>query len=263
MKRRNREVNIFSVSLMDILCGALGAFCFMTIVLLPYYSPEAAGAKELKQKQAAMQAELEKLRGALGSTPGGQQALQQLQELERRIQNLQGDLNRKSKELEDAEKKARALQARNPVVVILRWETKANLDLYVRTVDLSGKRSAPAMDPAKFQYHPYPGDAQLGSESGPSVEVMLSRDAPQGWAFDVYYKWRAGDSASGSTDARGFFMNEGKLIPLPAAALAGPGSGVYAGRLTPQVSGLAKFEAAPELALSYQKDLEAWSANNR
>jgi hypothetical protein len=31
MKRRNREVNIFNMSLLDILCGTLGAFCFLML----------------------------------------------------------------------------------------------------------------------------------------------------------------------------------------------------------------------------------------
>ena len=39
MRARSREINIFNMSLLDILCGALGAFCFMMLVLLPYYKP--------------------------------------------------------------------------------------------------------------------------------------------------------------------------------------------------------------------------------
>ena len=38
MRARPREINIFNMSLLDILCGALGAFCFMMLVALPYYS---------------------------------------------------------------------------------------------------------------------------------------------------------------------------------------------------------------------------------
>lgn len=38
MKRRSREINIFNMSLLDILCGALGAFCFMMLTLFPYYT---------------------------------------------------------------------------------------------------------------------------------------------------------------------------------------------------------------------------------
>jgi hypothetical protein len=37
VKVRRREVNIFNMSLLDILCGALGAFCFMMLTLFPSY----------------------------------------------------------------------------------------------------------------------------------------------------------------------------------------------------------------------------------
>src|SRR5580658_3880769 len=45
MKPRNREINIFNMSLLDVLCGALGAFCFMMLVLFPYYSQDKGVAK--------------------------------------------------------------------------------------------------------------------------------------------------------------------------------------------------------------------------
>src|SRR5262249_8176536 len=45
MKARNREINIFNMSLLDILCGALGAFCFMMLVLFPFYSQDKGKAK--------------------------------------------------------------------------------------------------------------------------------------------------------------------------------------------------------------------------
>jgi hypothetical protein len=35
MKARNREINIFNMSLLDILCGALGTVCFLMLVLFP------------------------------------------------------------------------------------------------------------------------------------------------------------------------------------------------------------------------------------
>ena len=50
MKVRPREINIFNMSLIDILCGALGAFCFMMLVLLPYYRPPSS-APNLRKEQ--------------------------------------------------------------------------------------------------------------------------------------------------------------------------------------------------------------------
>jgi hypothetical protein len=37
MKPRRREVNIFNMSVLDLLTGALGAFCFLTLALFPSY----------------------------------------------------------------------------------------------------------------------------------------------------------------------------------------------------------------------------------
>jgi hypothetical protein len=49
MKPRNREVNIFNMSVLDLLTGALGAFCFLTLALFPYYfkarNASAAGSR--------------------------------------------------------------------------------------------------------------------------------------------------------------------------------------------------------------------------
>jgi hypothetical protein len=60
VKPRNREVNIFNMSVLDLLTGALGAFCFLTLALFPYYfkATSAAGAMtEADARQAAKAAE--------------------------------------------------------------------------------------------------------------------------------------------------------------------------------------------------------------
>ncbi len=44
MKPRNREVNIFNMSVLDLLTGAMGAFCFLTLALFPsYFKARKAG----------------------------------------------------------------------------------------------------------------------------------------------------------------------------------------------------------------------------
>ncbi len=262
MQRRNREVNIFSISLLDILCGALGAFCFMTIVLMPYYSPEAADAKELQVKQQAMKAELDRLRAALADSPNARQLLQHLNELERKIQKLQGDLNRKSRELEQEQDENRKLRVRNPLVITMEWGTRANLDLYVRAVALDKSRASEEVDATKPQFHRFPGDMQLFRSAGPGSEVMLSRDSPSSWAFEIYYKFLPGGEDSSPTEARGFFINEGKLIPMPRANLSRPGTAVHVGRILPKIPGVAQFEPAPEFAASYRQEIEKWLADN-
>ena len=37
MKTRSKEINIFSMSALDLFASALGAFILMTVILLPYF----------------------------------------------------------------------------------------------------------------------------------------------------------------------------------------------------------------------------------
>ena len=58
MKRRNREVSIFSMSALDLFASALGAFILIAIVMFPYFPNTAA--------QADLDDALERLRAAAG-----------------------------------------------------------------------------------------------------------------------------------------------------------------------------------------------------
>lgn len=92
MRARRREINIFNMSLLDILCGALGAFCFMMIVALPYYIPPGSGL-ELRKAQE----ETERLLLAIGNLKDrmpDQKSVEEMEklmrELEARVKALQG-----------------------------------------------------------------------------------------------------------------------------------------------------------------------------
>jgi hypothetical protein len=51
VKPRNREVNIFNMSVLDLLTGALGAFCFLTLALFPsYFKTQKSSAPEQRQQ---------------------------------------------------------------------------------------------------------------------------------------------------------------------------------------------------------------------
>jgi hypothetical protein len=91
MKPRNREVNIFNMSLLDILTGALGAFCFMMLALFPYYTKA--------QKQGA------------AASAGNAEQLQQ--------------------QLEDANKRIEQLEKTFPITVEVTWSEPVDVDLYL------------------------------------------------------------------------------------------------------------------------------------
>src|SRR6478735_8281284 len=95
MRARPREVNIFNMSLLDILCGALGAFCFMMLVLLPYYKPPSTSA-DLRQEQAntdELLRQLEKLKDAAKDSELARQMEELIKKLQQQVQQLQGEVN--------------------------------------------------------------------------------------------------------------------------------------------------------------------------
>lgn len=57
MKPRKRDIEIFNMSVLDLLTGALGAFCFLTLALFPYYylSHEVSAAETKAAKELAAQ----------------------------------------------------------------------------------------------------------------------------------------------------------------------------------------------------------------
>ena len=63
MGRRHRELNVFSLSMLDVIAGAMAAFLVITIILLPYYKKEHVDYQAIIAEQraalAAAQAELE------------------------------------------------------------------------------------------------------------------------------------------------------------------------------------------------------------
>ncbi|MGH7907550.1 MAG: hypothetical protein ACREP6_13085 [Candidatus Binataceae bacterium] len=75
MKPRNREVNIFNMSVLDLLTGALGAFCFLTLALFPYYfkAQEAhaigSDATGLKAANDQLAKQIAASKSAAGKTP--------------------------------------------------------------------------------------------------------------------------------------------------------------------------------------------------
>ena len=54
MKPRNLEINIFNLSMLDVISGAMGEFLIVMVILLPYYRKETIDyRRELQQFRAA------------------------------------------------------------------------------------------------------------------------------------------------------------------------------------------------------------------
>lgn len=150
MRPRNREVNIFNMSLLDILCGALGAFCFLMLALFPDHA-------KAKQLQARVE-ELEK--SGVGMTESDLR--EKLDEAEQRSEQAEKDLDQ-----------AKADQSL--LYVQLFWRTGQDVDLWVQGVR-SGKWYGPKA--SLVPRDQFAGELRDRAK-GPAREVF--------WTSDVSY----------------------------------------------------------------------------
>jgi FtsZ-binding cell division protein ZapB len=125
MKRNNREVNIFNMSLLDILCGALGAFCFLMLSLLPYYRPPGKDIS-VSREQKELLDELQKIKDLTERLKSASTAedltelVKQLREmitkLENEIKQLQGQVNALYAENDELKTRVAKLEVENGIL---------------------------------------------------------------------------------------------------------------------------------------------------
>ena len=58
MKKRSRELNVFSISALDLFASAMGAFILITIVLIPFFPNIDDSAERIAEREAELEQEL-------------------------------------------------------------------------------------------------------------------------------------------------------------------------------------------------------------
>ncbi|MCX6609830.1 MAG: hypothetical protein NTW74_03140 [Acidobacteria bacterium] len=260
MKARNREINIFNMSLLDILCGALGVFCFMTLVLFPYWRPTGANAEDLEKNKLAIEQEMKELKKKLSESVDGKRVLQQVEQLEQRLQQQQGDLNKAQQELKAADKVIEKLEMRNPVAVSMKWNGPQDIDLFLEPANYGGANGqrSPRMDVNKKQGTSFQGECLSDYSGGPATEIWLQRDTVVNGEVKVYYKYFSSNGNAGPVNVGGYFLSDDKLTLLPNATIEKEHSAAWVGTLITDKNHKMTFEAAPEYKASYAKQLEAF-----
>ena len=150
MKKRSRELNIFSMSALDLFASALGAFILITIVLLPFFpnlSLSGQEKAELEQAQAELaqaQAELEKEKAQKAKLA------REKARLEREKAKLEQAKAKAPKTKSQLEKRVEALQQEiDDTTVLLGIKTKAKKFAFV--IDMSGS----IYQPSRNDYRPF------------------------------------------------------------------------------------------------------------
>jgi hypothetical protein len=272
MKSRNREINIFNVSLIDILCGAMGAFCFMVLVLLPFWKATGPDAEAATKSVKEMEEQIRELREQLGKSGSAEDLSRLLDELQRKLQSLQGQLNQALAKVQEKEQEVDALNqrikkkdqviedlgTRNPITVAVEWFSRNHdVDLYVWPSYQSTKGTKPdPPDASKHQGSFFSTEIVTQCPSGPCSEVYMMRDNISGGELRVYYKFVASNGSPGPVTVAGFYLYEGVFHRLPKATLQSEKTMAHVGTIKFDSDYRALFEPTPEYAQSYREMLE-------
>src|ERR1051325_4235850 len=160
MKPRNREINIFNMSLLDILCGALGTFCFLMLVLFPFYKPNQSSSVQHPEEK--------------GVDPKTySEAMARSRDLEAKLNSCRAQAQDCRDHQQKAEKQVRSLEMRSPLIISALFDGPDDFDLYVEDDDVSTTtgKPAPRVDPVQKQNTFWPGDRHLDCSAGPCTEI--------------------------------------------------------------------------------------------
>ena len=121
MKFRNREINVFSMSALDLFASALGAFIIIAIVLMPYFlriEPEEVRRLRaaLARAEAAEAETRQRLEQCQQREASCRQELEALRQEAAGLRNCQAELNACK------EKLSRAFLA-----IVIQWGTKISM----------------------------------------------------------------------------------------------------------------------------------------
>jgi hypothetical protein len=197
MKPRNREINIFNLSMMDVICGALGAFLIMLVVLIPYYKQGAGAktgdeAKRLKQELEQARRELEQAKTKDSKSEDASQGLvKENQQLKKQLADARQELNKSAErkavkpgDQNKAEENLKKLSsvASSILTITAYWDSpNADVDLWVRyAAGVWGGPKGQTPDGKKL--------AQRLSDTrqGPGFETFI--DPGAAGKYEVYYR---------------------------------------------------------------------------
>ena len=221
MKSRSREINVFSMSALDLFASALGAFILISIVLMPYFlrlSDEQVAQlqQDLEEAQASQRETRRQLEQAEGALQQCEERAQRESACREQLAELQAEVERLRAELEAAQSESAQTQPalqrcqerlevceerllRTFLTVVIHWgkdddQYYRSQDVDLHIIDAAGR---------EFNYQAKtipgrPGELRWDTQHSPGVEIWEVPEAPPGqYRFLYNFYSRAAPRADG------------------------------------------------------------------
>ena len=230
MNKRNREINVFNLSMLDVICGAMGSFLIIMMLLFIFYSPTEA-LKRCMRENTRLQGELDECHGQLHDCQQENARLEgELSDCQEQNNSLRGQLNdcqtensrlrgqlgpceqerdrleRENAVLQQENSRLRELLEKTYLIMVINWYTRDDVDLHV-------------IDPVGHEFYfdqktfsGVPGELTEDITVGPGVEMWeLPDNAPAG-QYKIYYNWYAKKDTTAPTVKGRLIYRDGRHI---------------------------------------------------
>lgn len=210
MRRPNRNIEIFSMSVLDMFASALGAFIMVAIILFPYYQKN----KPIKEKLDAEIAELKRMQEDVDKTNAAGQKLEEQNNDTRaeirKVQLAQVELNQCKQGIA-----ACLIETRSTFLLVkIEWTQGEDVNLHV--TDPQGREFFFLKSNRSGQSHPG-SQARLSTDStSQGVEIWQIPTADTG-TYQIEYAIESNPSSPVAVE--GFFFDKNGKKPLPSKTL--------------------------------------------
>lgn len=219
MRRSNRNIEIFSMSVLDLFAAALGAFILCTVILFPYYKKDnskerAATEAALEQKTTELDRANKQIIEIQARAPAQEQTVRQIAENDSTLRQCR-------KESLDCA----ALLAKTFLLVQIEWQDTVGVDLQV--TDSHGnvfswfKTNRTGRDFPNSR-----ASLSIVVQTGPGIAYWIDPSAAPGTYVVEYTMQRP---PQGDVEVRGVFLSHAGKLSLPTKTLHSGQSRVRAG----------------------------------
>jgi hypothetical protein len=210
VRRPRREIEIFSMSVLDMFASALGAFIMASIILFPYYK------QDIKSEISSVIESLENKRGELQSVSDSlNQQLQRNVRQQALVEEVREEQARTRRCLQELAVCTAEL-SQTFLMVMMEWTDSVDADLYV--TDPQGNEFS--WQKSNRTGTQFPGtQAQLSFDvtEGPGIEVWLSPMAGPG---DYKVDYKLARRYARSVSVSGYYIDRTGRRPLPTRMLS-------------------------------------------
>jgi len=208
---QRRDINIFNLSMMDVISGAMGAFLIIMVILMRYYKDDedVAAQREAAQKQMdEMERKIQEAIEQLQATTDVdvEELLRKLEELKHQVAEARREVTRLSNDLQAARNRVNQLQQRNDelerenevlkrrveiadtFVVQSTWQsaTPVDVDVFIESTIQTDKNELLLFDPRAKYPAKFRGDLRSDDDTTVGPDIWVINGARSNVSYKVF-----------------------------------------------------------------------------